>query len=65
MPRDPAPVRGKAVFSQMLEGKSRGGRVETVVPWRYVGVDPSFGEFEKPVLVVPGVSVAVTPGGIA
>ena len=65
MPRDPAPVRGKAVFSQMLEGESMGGRVETVVPWRYVGVDPSFGEFEKPVLVVPGVSVAVTPGGIA
>jgi len=65
MPRDPALVQGRVVFSQTLQGESMGGRVETAVPWRYVGVDPSFGEFEKPVLIVPGVSVAVVPGGIA
>lgn len=64
LPRDPALVRGSVTFSQTFQGESVGGRVESTVPWRYVGVDPALGEFEKPVLVVPGVSVAVAPRGI-
>ena len=36
--------------------------VERQVPWNYVGVNPARGEFRRPVLVVPQVSVAVTPG---
>ena len=31
---------------------------------RYVGVAQAKGRFEKPVLIVPAVSVAVTPGGV-
>jgi hypothetical protein len=38
--------------------------VERDVPWNYVGVNPARGEFRRPVLVVPQVSVAVTPGGM-
>ena len=39
-------------------------REMVTAPWRFVGVDPAFGEFEKPVLVVPELSVRVAPAGV-
>ena len=42
-----------------------GARVEASSAWRYVGVDPARGEFEQRVLVLPDVSVRVTPEGLA
>ena len=70
LPRNPELVKGTATFSLALTGDSS----ESLLPdydhneissdWRYVGVDPAFGEFEKPVLVVPAVSVSVTPSGL-
>jgi hypothetical protein len=71
LPRDPAPVTGSVDFGVVpLSERDRGAggstspRLSSTMAWRYVGVDPAFGEFEKPVLVVPEVSVLVSPSGI-
>ena len=65
LPRDPAPVHGEARFGLVGERVTGGQRLEASTAWRYVGVDPAKGEFEHPVLVVPAVSVAVSPAGLA
>ena len=68
--RDPELVRGSASFGFVSDDASvastlqRSGRSTITADWRYVGVNPAFGEFEKPVLVVPEVSVAVAPAGV-
>ncbi|HCW79040.1 MAG TPA: hypothetical protein DG084_07970, partial [Gemmatimonadetes bacterium] len=70
LPRNPELVKGMATFSLVLPSDSStsllqdSGHNEISSDWRYVGVDPAFGEFEKPVLVVPAVSVSVTPSGL-
>lgn len=66
LPRDPALVSGDAVFSYRApEGMSvEPASYTTSAEWRFVDVDPAFGEFEKAVLVVPAVSVQVTPAGV-
>jgi LmbE family N-acetylglucosaminyl deacetylase len=64
LPRDPPTVSGGATFTFVDGGTFLGGRNRISTPWRFVGVDPAFGEFEKPVLVVPAVSVLVTPAGV-
>jgi LmbE family N-acetylglucosaminyl deacetylase len=71
LPRDPSPVTGAVTFGMAAPSDAGTGgspaatnRLSTSVAWRYVGVDPAFGEFEKPVLVVPEVSVLVTPSGV-
>jgi LmbE family N-acetylglucosaminyl deacetylase len=71
LPRDPAPVRGSVHFGLMWPAGGRPPferpwepRYEAAASWRYVGVDPAKGEFEKPVLVVPEVSVRVAPAGV-
>lgn len=70
LPRNPEPVSGSATFG--LEGTDgvasiaadRSGFTAARSDWTYVGVDPAFGEFEKPVLVVPALSVTVSPSGV-
>ncbi len=69
--RDPAAVRGSVRFGLVpsMTGESSAygrsdQRYDASVPWRFVGVDPALGEFEKPVLVVPEVSVRVAPAGV-
>lgn len=68
--RDPELVQGRASFgfttgdATLGELLGRSGRSSVETDWRYVGVDPAFGEFEKPVLVVPAVSVTVSPAGV-
>jgi LmbE family N-acetylglucosaminyl deacetylase len=76
LPRDPALIAGSAMFgfavSDELMTDSSSGRAATTQSVRlaidddarYVGVDPAFGEFEKPLLVVPAVSVNVSPAGV-
>lgn len=66
LPRDPAPVTGSASFglSGTTATAAADARFDASSVWRYVGVDPAFGEFEKPVLVVPAVSVSVSPSGV-
>lgn len=70
LPRNPELVKGTASFSLALPSGNSvslppdSGHNEVSSDWRYVGVDPAFGEFEKPVLVVPAVSVSVTPSGL-
>ena len=59
-PRNRAPVDGFATFTP--EGS--GVPVHVSRPWRYVGVDGARGEFAKPVLVVPGITVAVSPDAL-
>lgn len=61
--RDPALIRGHADFGYEV-GSSEAHRVSTSADGRYVGVDPAFGQFEKPVLVVPAISVNVAPAGV-
>jgi len=61
-PGNPPLVEGSARFSFTADATSQMRSLST--PWRFVGVDPAFGEFEKPVLVVPEVSVAVSPAGV-
>ena len=68
--RDPELVQGAVIFGFASDDPSdtaaliHAGRNTMRVDWRYVGVDPAFGEFEKPVLVVPPVSVTVAPSGV-
>jgi LmbE family N-acetylglucosaminyl deacetylase len=64
LPRDPAPVEGAATFRLAAGAVESGSRVVASASWKYVGVDPAFGEFTKQVLVVPAVSVRVSPNGI-
>lgn len=63
LPRDPALIQGQADFSYGTAG-GESTRLSTTAEGRYVGVDPAFGQFEKPVLVVPAVSVTVSPAGV-
>ncbi len=60
LPRDPAKVRGDLSFA--LGDGAAGVGLEK--PWRYVGVDQALGELVEPVLVLPAVSVGVSPGGM-
>jgi LmbE family N-acetylglucosaminyl deacetylase len=62
LPRDPAPVR--ATFSFTAASGGRKVAVEPSVPWVFVGVNPARGEFRRPVLTVPAVSAAVSPGAL-
>ncbi len=64
LPRDPDLVRGDATFTFISNAETGNARQTLSTEWRYVGVDPALGEFSKPVLVVPRVSVAVTPAGV-
>lgn len=66
LPRDPALVHARATFDYAapLGVTAPSGRTSTEADWRFVGVDPALGEFEKPVLVVPEVSVNVSPAGV-
>ncbi|MEQ1857369.1 MAG: PIG-L family deacetylase [Longimicrobiales bacterium] len=63
-PRDPALVSGTLVFEAVSSGRSLVSMVGTVAPWRNVTVEPTRGEVSRPVLVVPAVSVRVTPQGL-
>ncbi|MBM4182924.1 MAG: PIG-L family deacetylase [Gemmatimonadetes bacterium] len=66
LPRDPAPVQGRVAFAPATGAQPlASGRVETSEPWRSVTVEPTRGEVSRPVLVVPAVSVRVSPEGIA
>ncbi len=62
LPRDPASVAGRVTFT------ARAGSgivsVSGARPWSYVGVNPARGEFREPVLVVPALSVEVTPASL-
>ncbi len=64
LPRNIPDVWGGFAFRLRHEGEALGGEIRATVPWRYVGVDQARGEFEKPVLVVPAVSVRVTPSAL-
>jgi LmbE family N-acetylglucosaminyl deacetylase len=46
LPRDPPIVTADAHFTFLGNGEGVGGRRDISVPWRYVGVNPAFGEFE-------------------
>lgn len=64
--RQPEPVHAQVAFE--YEGP-RGmevpaDRYTTGSGWSYVGVDPARGEFRKEVLVVPPLSVQVSPAGV-
>ena len=59
-PRDPASVSGTVSFRVAADADAELALEEA---WRYVGLDQALGEFEEPVLVVPRVSVSVTPTG--
>lgn len=63
LPRDPAPLSGEVTFG-LGGAQAREGRLTATEEWRYVGVDPASGEFERPVLVVPVVSVSVSPAAL-
>jgi LmbE family N-acetylglucosaminyl deacetylase len=62
LPRDPAPVRG--VFRMTFATPDGGLDVEGDESWSFVGVNPARGEYRRPVLVVPRLSVATTPAGM-
>jgi len=64
LPRDGAIARADLYFIPYDEGVAIGVRAESSAPMRYVGVDQAKSQFEKPVLIVPAVSVTVTPGGV-
>lgn len=59
LPRAPAPASGAVAFTVQAGGKSV--QVRHHVPWSYVGVDRSQGQYRDPVLVVPAMSASVTP----
>ncbi|MDA0327902.1 MAG: PIG-L family deacetylase [Gemmatimonadetes bacterium] len=66
LPRDPIAVTADAVFSFLADADQGASAVERTMSreWRYVGVDPSYGEYERLVLVVPSVSVRASPAGL-
>ncbi len=49
-------------FSAATGGKEVS--VERTMPWTFVGVNPARGEFRRPVLTVPAVSAAISPGAL-
>ncbi len=64
LPRDPAVLAGLVDFELASEGRPLARRLGAERPWHYVAVEPTRGEFERPVLVVPAVSVRVSPQGL-
>ncbi len=64
LPRDAAIARASIGFAPYQGGAAIAARAESSQPIRYVGVDQAKGQLEKPVLIVPAVSVAVTPRGV-
>ncbi len=64
LPRDAAIARATLGFAPYQGGAAIAARTENSQPIRYVGVDQAKGQLEKPVLIVPAVSVAVTPRGV-
>ncbi|MSR19974.1 MAG: hypothetical protein EXR91_03220 [Gemmatimonadetes bacterium] len=64
LPRDPARLFASLAFAPSHGELPLTAGVVAVRPWRYVAVEPTRGEFERPVLVVPAVSVRVTPDGL-
>lgn len=64
LPRDPEPVGASASFVPRSGGESLAPRLSASAAWRYVGVNPARGEFDRRVLIVPAVSVTVSPAGL-
>ncbi|MBT8488086.1 MAG: PIG-L family deacetylase [Gemmatimonadetes bacterium] len=64
LPRDPADVSATVSFGLVGDGVPQPQNVEAEAEWRYVGVDPARGQFQHPVLVVPALSVEVSPAGV-
>jgi hypothetical protein len=64
LPRDPAPVTATVSFRPQLVTRPEMPRLALTSPWRNVEVDPTRGELSKAVLLVPAVSVRVTPSGL-
>ena len=66
LPQDPPLLTGGARFELVMEGGPTGSPTRMQLASdgeaRYYGVDPAQGEFTKPLLVVPAVSVTVAPG---
>ena len=63
LPRDPAPVAGAVSFR--VDGGGAPVEVHHARPWSFVGVDKAKGEFRRPVLTVPALSLSVSPGMMA
>jgi len=65
LPHDPPVVTGGARFELVLDGGPTGSPTRMALASddaaRYYGVDPAQGEFTKPLLVMPAVSVTVAP----
>ncbi len=65
LPHDPPVLTGGVRFELVLDGGPTGSPARTALATdgeaRYYGVDPARGEFTKPLLVVPALSVAVAP----
>jgi hypothetical protein len=64
LPRDPPPVWATVSFLPQLAVDPAAPRVSLTHPWRRVEVDPTRGERTRAVLVVPAVSVRVTPSSL-
>ena len=66
LPQDPPLLTGGARFELVMDGGPTGSPTRMPLASdgeaRYYGVDPAQGEFTKPLLVVPAVSVTVAPG---
>ena len=66
LPQDPPVLTGGARFELVMDGGPTGSPTRMPLASdgeaRYYGVDPAQGEFTKPLLVVPAVSVTVAPG---
>lgn len=65
LPHDPPVLTGGARFELVMDGGPTGSPTRMALASdgeaRYYGVDPAQGEFTKPLLVVPAVSVTVAP----
>jgi LmbE family N-acetylglucosaminyl deacetylase len=67
LPRDPAPVFAEVSFEPVTAApgvSALAPRVALTSAWRHVTVDPARGEIERAVLVVPALSVRVSPEGL-
>ena len=66
LPQDPPVLTGGTRFELVMGGGPTGSPTRMALATdgaaRYYGVDPAQGEFTKPLLVVPAVSVTVAPG---
>jgi LmbE family N-acetylglucosaminyl deacetylase len=60
LPKDPPVMHGEVEMALVIDGVATPLSLEA--PARFVGVDKALGEFEKPLLVVPAVSVAMETG---